>query len=377
MKIAIEAQRIFRLNKHGMDFVALELIRELQRLDKDNEYYILVAGGDDKCLTSSSNFHVIELRCPSYVLWEQFALPFALNKIKPDVVHCTSNTAPLFCPYPLVLTLHDVIFMEKKIGNNASAYQNLGRIYRRWVVPHVVRKARKIITVSHYEHNQIKETLQLDSDKLVTVYNGVGQKFQPVSDFSYIIRKYIPCDNYIFLLGNTDPKKNIYRALCGYAIYARQTEKPRPLLIADIDREYLYTLLDIGNMRDISTLLYTPGYISNKDLPVIYSGAFIFLYPSLRESFGLPILEAMACGTPVITSLKSAIPEVAGDEAAFINPENVDEISEMILKFENNSDFYNSQVEYGFKRAEIFSWKNTALGVRKLYNEITYGRPCE
>lgn len=353
-----------------MDFVALELIRALQELDKENEYYILVAGGEDRCLESSANFHVVDVRCPNYLLWEQFALPLALKKIKPDVVHCTSNTAPLYCPYPLVITLHDVIFLEKKIGSNSSAYQNLGRIYRRFVVPRVVNKAQKIVTVSHFERDQIRKTLPLESDKIVTVYNGVGEKFHPVINFSDITHKYIPQDGYIFLLGNTDPKKNIYNALCGYAQYARQAEKPRPLLIADLDKEYLSALLDKGNMTDIASLLYTPGYIPNKDLPAIYSGAFVFLYPSLRESFGLPVLESMACATPVITSLTSALPEVAGIEAALINPENTNEIAEMILRLENDSDFYKLQVEHGFKRAALFSWMNTASEIKKLYYGI-------
>lgn len=114
MKIAIEAQRIFRPNKHGMDFVALEVIRELQKLDTENEYYILTAPGEDHCLTPTSNFHIVEIKCPSYPLWEQFALPRAIRRIKPDLLHCTSNTAPVFCSVPLVLTLHDIIFLEKK-----------------------------------------------------------------------------------------------------------------------------------------------------------------------------------------------------------------------------------------------------------------------
>ena len=114
MRIAIEAQRIFRRKKHGMDFVALESIRELQRLDKVNDYYILVSPGEDRCIEETSNFHIVEVKMPSYPLWEQIGLPLAIRKIKPDLLHCTSNTDPLFCNVPLILTLHDFIFMEKR-----------------------------------------------------------------------------------------------------------------------------------------------------------------------------------------------------------------------------------------------------------------------
>ena len=127
MKIAIEAQRIFRKEKHGMDYVALETIRELQKIDQQNEYFILVSPGDDVCLQESANMHIVTVNWPSYPLWEQIGLPLALKKIKPDLLHCTSNTAPVYGNIPLVLTLHDIIFLEKKQGKNQSMYQRLGR----------------------------------------------------------------------------------------------------------------------------------------------------------------------------------------------------------------------------------------------------------
>ena len=104
MKIAIEAQRIFRKEKHGMDYVALETIRELQKIDQQNEYFILVSPGDDVCLQESANMHIVTVNWPSYPLWEQIGLPLALKKIKPDLLHCTSNTAPVHGNIPLVLT---------------------------------------------------------------------------------------------------------------------------------------------------------------------------------------------------------------------------------------------------------------------------------
>ena len=126
MKIAIEAQRIFRPNKHGMDFVALETIRELQKIDHENEYFIFVSPGPDHCLNDSDNMHIVELRCPSYPLWEQVALPRAVARVRPDLLHCTSNTAPVKCPVPLVLTLHDIIFLEKRQSSSRSLYQEMG-----------------------------------------------------------------------------------------------------------------------------------------------------------------------------------------------------------------------------------------------------------
>ena len=182
MRIAIEAQRIFRTNKHGMDFVALESIRELQKIDKENEYFIFVSPGEDHCLEETDNVHIIEVKCPTYPLWEQVALPRNVSKIKPDLLHCTSNTAPLNCPVPLVLTLHDIIFLEPRQGGNKSWYQNMGWYYRRMVVPRILPQCRKIITVSRFECDRIREVLRLPKDKITAIYNGYSEHFHPLAD---------------------------------------------------------------------------------------------------------------------------------------------------------------------------------------------------
>ena len=149
MKIAIEAQRIFRPDKHGMDFVALETIRELQKRNDGNEYYIIVAPGEDHCLEESANLSIVEVACPTYPLWEQIALPLAVKRLGADLLHCTSNTAPLCCPVLLVLTLHDIIYLEPRQQRSPSLYQEMGWHYRRLTVPRILKKCRKIITVSH------------------------------------------------------------------------------------------------------------------------------------------------------------------------------------------------------------------------------------
>ena len=371
MKIAIEAQRIFRINKHGMDFVALETIRELQKNDLENEYYILVAPGKDHCLKESLNFHILEIKCPSYPLWEQVALPMAIRKIKPDILHCTSNTAPLFCPVALVLTLHDIIFLEKRAHNNKSIYQNMGWYYRRFVVPRILKKCKQIITVSQFECNRIRETLHLPTEQIIAIHNGFSQRFHPMKDVYNITKKYIPSKEYLFFLGNTDPKKNTSRTLKAYSMYVKQSVNPLPLLIADLKEEVINQILKQEDIEEIKPMLYSPGYITHSDLPAIYNGARTFLYTSLRESFGIPLLEAMACGTPVITSNTSAIPEIAGDRAILVNPTDVNAIATQLLKLEKDKLYRKQQIEFGLERVKLFSWQYSAEKLLKVYQSIT------
>lgn len=370
MKIAIEAQRIFRTNKHGMDFVALETIRELQKTDRENEYYILVAPGEDHCLTPSANMHIVEIKCPTYPLWEQVALPRTVKKIKPDLLHCTSNTAPVNCNVPLVLTLHDIIFLEKKAGTNHSLYQNLGWHYRRIVVPRILSKCRKIITVSQFECDRIQKVLGLKPGQLIAIHNGFSKHFKPIENSGLITRKYLSAEKYIFFLGNTDPKKNTARTLKAYSLYLKQSENPLPLLIADLQEAVIDRILQDEGIPEIKSMLSYPGYITHADLPAIYNGASVFLYPSLRESFGIPLLEAMSCGTPVITSCTSAIPEIAGDGAILINPEDANAIADELIRLERSPEYRQEQINYGFERVKCFSWEKTARQLLEVYNHI-------
>lgn len=370
MRIGIEAQRIFRKNKHGMDFVVLQEIKELQKMDTPHEYFVFVKPGVDRCIESSEHVHIIEVNCPSYPLWEQWALPRAARKAGVDILHCTSNTAPIWCDIPLVLTLHDIIFLEPRDKKNKSLYQNLGYFYRRWDVPRILKKCRRIITVSDFELGNIKQKLQLPDSQLKMIYNGYNEWFRPIENDKQQYRKYIADAGYFFFLGNTDPKKNTERTLVAYAKYLEQSEVKRPLLMADLDQEYLNGIIERNGIEAIRDHIVMPGYIINSDLPYIYNNAFAFLYTSLRESFGIPLLEAMACGTPVITSNKSSMPEIAGHDAILINPESSDEIALKMLQLERDTDFYQRQKTVGLERAKLFSWRKTTENLLRLYEEV-------
>lgn len=370
MKIGIEAQRIFRNDKHGMDYVVLQEIIELQKADTQNEYFVFVAPGPDRCLKESDNVHIVEIKGGFYPTWEQCKLPRAAQQAGVDLLHCTSNTAPLYCRQPLILTLHDIIFLEPRDKANKSLYQNMGWLYRRLVVPRILEKCRRIITVSHFERQNIIDKLSLPPSQVVMIYNGYNQWFQPVSDEQRRFAKYIDQPGYLFFLGNTDPKKNTERTLIAYSKYLESSTVKRPLLMADIAPQYLDDICTRNHIQHIRQHIHVPGYIANSDLPYIYNSAFAFLYTSLRESFGIPLLEAMACGTPVITSNTSSMPEIAGPEAILVNPESPDDICRQLLRLETDDAFYQQQAKLGPARAKHFSWKLTAQQLLALYQSV-------
>ncbi len=377
MRIGIEAQRLFRKKKHGMDMVVLELIRNLQEIDKENEYFIFVKPDvDNQVIRETPNFHIVELGGGPYPTWEQIALPKAAKKYQCDLLHCTSNTGPVNTSIPLMITLHDIIYMESLslLKKDGTWYQKLGNVYRRWNVPVVVRKSKTVITVSDFERERISRFFGLNSSKLHTVYNGVGRHFRPISDkieLERIAAKYRLPEKFMFFLGNTDPKKNTRGVLKAYAEFRKTSATDYKLVMPDYEETALAALLKELDCPEIREHIHLTGYIINTDLPGIINLSTLFLYPSLRESFGIPILEGMACGIPVITSNTSSMPEIAGDSAFIIDPFKPEEITAAMNKILDNSDLYKQLSEKGIQRAALFSWENMAKSVLKLYNEFS------
>lgn len=376
MKIGIEAQRIYREHKHGMDFVALEMIRNLQIIDTVNEYIIYInEGPDTECLKETANFKIKVFGGP-YPLWEQIKLPRFAREDKLDILHCTSNTAPINCPVPLVVTIHDIIYFETHplTSKGYSPYQKFGNLYRRYVVKRLLHSSEQIITVSEFEKARFLNFLQLKDDQVRVVYNGVGAHFKPIDDediLKSIKTKYNLPDAFFLFLGNTDPKKNTRNTVVSFAKFKKQHGGNHQLVIGDLDPEVIKGFLKEENLESYFNDIFFTGYIHNNDLPAVINLADIFLYPSKRESFGIPVLEGMASGVPVITSNTSSMPEVGGDAALFVNPNDTDEICEAIHTLLSDKDLRAENIAKGLLRAAEFSWKNTAKEVLEIYSNIT------
>ena len=371
MKIGIEAQRLFRLHKHGMDIVALELIRALQNIDTKDEYFIFVKPDEDSdCLKETSNFHIIEVPSANYVFWEQVLLPIYAKKYGVEILHCTSNTAPLFLSIPLILTLHDVIFMEKSVGKNTSSnYQKFGNLYRKWIVPKIVRKCKKIVTISEVEKKNIIDTLHLNDSSISVVHNGVNGRFglKPSSIIVEEVKESLQLpDDFFLFLGNVEPRKNVNNTVKAFVAFAEKNSKVK-LVITGLKASFIENILSEINKTDYLSRIIITGFVSESVLLTLYSEAKVFLYPSLREGFGLPILEAMAFGTPVITSNISAMPEVAGDAAFYTNPYSVEEITKTMTIAYENQPLREQKIALGYTRPMVFTWQKTAQKMLEIY----------
>lgn len=374
MRIGIEAQRIFRKKKHGMDMVALELVKHIHEIDQKNEYVVFVKEDEDSaCLPSFPNIEVQVLASSPYPVWEQYHLPKAAKKAGVQLLHCTSNTAPVFPGVPLVITLHDIIYLEKLHIKEGTTYQKFGNLYRRWNVPSVVDKAEKIITVSEFEKNRICDHFGFEDDRVTAIYNGVSRNFNKVDDPKKLAEakaKFNLPEKFIFFLGNTDPKKNVHGVLKALSILKNKGELPCKLLMLDINRDYLSRVAnEIGDPDILNEIQFT-GYIPNSDLPAIYSQASLFLYPSLRESFGIPMIEAMRCGVPVISSVTSCMPEVAGGAAILVDPFQPEQLAATIKDLYFDENRKNELIAAGFERSKKFSWSENARKTIDIYQQI-------
>ncbi len=372
MRIGIEAQRLLRPHKHGMDIVAVETIRAFA--EHSQHEFVVFAKPDSAHdgLPTAPNIQIVELPGGPYPIWEQYALPKAARQHGIDLLHCTANTAPLQPSAPLVLTLHDIIFLEKAIvGGNW--YQRIGNLYRRWNVPRVVKMADCIVTVSHYERQRIIDHLRVDPSRVVTVHNAVSKQFRVINDADQIEsvrQKYKLPAEFIFFLGNTDPKKNVVGVLKALLLLKQRGQLCLPFVMANVSQDYVDGVLEQIGGQSLASDILLCGYIPNTILPVVYNAATVFLCPSLRESFGLPILESMACGTPVLTASTSAMPEVAGDAALLADPASPDEMASQLKRLLTSTDLRASLREKGLKRAALFSWQNTAKQLLTVYENV-------
>jgi glycosyltransferase involved in cell wall biosynthesis len=379
LTIGVDA-RLIKLRR-GMGNYVHSLLREYSQIEFDHH---IIAYVDD----SASVQHVprssqisVEVVPPSfYPICEQIALPKQVERDEVDVLHCPANTAPLrLTPATkLVLTIHDVMYLQPAsvLPVSPSLYQRLGRRYRSLVVPRVAKQAACIIAVSNFTKSDILSHIQLDESRIRVIYEAQGQDVRRISDeaISAVLDRYSITKPYMFALGAVDPRKNTQRIIQAFAKFKNATSSRFKLVIcglSDVDRDKFQSAAKaLGVLHHVHFL----PFISREDLIAFYGGAEMLVYPTFYEGFGFPVLEAMGCGTPVITSGVTSIPEVAGDAALFVDPSDDDEITTAISSLAYDAQLSNAYREKGTEQVRKFSWKQVARETLEVYEALAYNQ---
>lgn len=370
MRIGIEAQRIFRENPHGMDVFAINLINELAVLEGVSKIFVFINADEVKPGIIHAHDRVeLVLFSGQYAYWEQVLLPKKVKEYRLDCMHFTSNTRSVRMSVPVITTLHDVFFLDSHplLSSGFTAYQGFGNLYRRWLV-NFLGKRNKYVTVSNSEAERIKSKHGFKSVEVV--YNGCADRFAPVEgeELQSVLEQFKIDSPYIFFFGNTDPKKNTKRTFraCVEVLKSHPNQK---LVIADY-YDYRSLLLEEVDDEDVIARIQFLGYIPQENMPAVYSGASVFVYASLFESFGLPQIEAMRCGVPVVAGNCGAMLEVTEQKAVHVDPTDVKALTEAIDKILNEPVYASNLVKAAYSVAAKYSWTNTAKSYLTLYKQL-------
>lgn len=372
--IGIDARYGLRKGRRGIGNYIYHLLSEFQRLMPDGFRFILYADRTaDPAVTARFQgdlFTVRVLPAPNFAWWEQVALPLAVRRDRVDLLHCTANIAPvIFKPCRLVTTIHDVIeFRRREFGDTKLTFRHrLSRAYRMGALPRVARLSDRIITDAEFSRQDIAAALNVRPEKIKTVYiatsrgrNGRNLEQQE------LLQKLGIDEEYVFALGAADRRKNTARLLEAYRRLRAETGTNTLLVVAGIEKPEVFAPLAGKGVR-----LF--GFLPDEAISALYEHALFFVYPSLYEGFGLPVLEAMERGTPVLCSATTAVGEVAGDAALKCNPKDTGDLAAKMRMLLDDAALRSALTAKGYARVKDFSWERCARETLAVYREVLEG----
>jgi glycosyltransferase involved in cell wall biosynthesis len=370
LRIAIDAHSV-GAKLGGNESYALNLIEALAQIDSVNQYtlYVTTAEAYERFHQRWPNFKVHTTLPHTPLIRIPLTLSAELRKHPVDVLH-VQFTAPPFCPCPMVVSIHDLSFEHLP-----QTFNRRSRTQLRLTVRHSARRATKILTLSEHTRRDVIDTYEIEPDKVTAIPLAAPAHFGPIKDDKELQRvrhNYGIDRDYVLAVGSIQPRKNLVRLVKAYAaLRGAHTGNRYPQLVLAGKCGWLYDetfrALEQTGVKDSVVLT---GYVPETDLPALYSGALCFVYPSFFEGFGLPPLEAMKCGAPVIVGDATSLPEVVGDAALKVDPYDVSAIAAAIDGLINNSELRRELSVKGLRRAKMFDWKDTAQRTLKVYEQV-------
>jgi glycosyltransferase involved in cell wall biosynthesis len=364
MHVAINAHllahtRSFR--RAGVSHYIEQVLLHLGAIDRANRYTVYTTHGlDGAALPLPPNFRVVPSRLPTInprvrIPWEQLLAPLLVRRIRADVFHGVLNVLPLTCPVPGVVTIHDLAFIRFP-----QTFRSYNRTYLDFATRLSARRAARILAVSEHTKREVVGILGVPPERVVVTPNAVRAHFRPPAPAelaAFRAAKGLP-EQFVLYVGTLEPRKNLPTLLEAYAEVARRSAAP---LIVGGGKGWLYDqvfqrLEELGLRERVRFI----GYIDEEELPLWYAAATVFVFPSIYEGFGMPPLEAMACGTPVVTSDSSSLPEVVGDAGLMASPYDAAAFAAAISRVLGDADLRHDLRERGLVRARAFDWRVTA-----------------
>jgi glycosyltransferase involved in cell wall biosynthesis len=376
MIIGIDANEANVKRKVGISEYAYQLLLEFNKLknlpmNKDLEFRIYLKDKPSSDLPPEDKKWQYNVFGPR-PLWTQIALPWNLftHKPCPDVFFTTSHYAPRFSPIPTVVSVMDVSYLYFQDMFKKADHIQL----KRWT-SYSVKKAARVLTISKSSKNDIIKEYNMPEEKVVVVYPGVKPTAcleSSVYGMNTIKAKYGISDNFILFVGTLQPRKNIVRLIEAFAKASGNEKISHDLQLVIVGKKgWMYEeILKKPKELKIEEKVKFLDFVSDDELIVLYQHAICFILPSLYEGFGLPVLEAMKHGCPVITSNISSLPEAAGDAAVYIDPEDVEDIAEKIFKVVTHPELRQELKEKGKAQLVKFSWEKTARATLKVLEEV-------
>jgi glycosyltransferase involved in cell wall biosynthesis len=373
LRIAIDAHSI-GTELGGNESYATNLIEALAEIDSVNHYTLYVTRREalERFNNRWPNFAVRATLPHTPLIRIPLTLSAELRKNPVDVLH-VQFTAPPFAPCPVVATIHDLAF-----EHFPQTFKRRSSMQLRLTVRHTARSASHIITLSEYSRRDIIETYGIAPERISVTPASAPASFAPVTEEKELARVrdlYGIEGDYVLSVGAIQPRKNLSRLIAAYSSLRRTQaggKLPQLVLVGKCAWLYDETLRTIKDL-EVSNSVVLTGYVPEDHLPALYSGALFFVYPSYFEGFGLPPLEAMKCGAPVIVGNKTSLPEIVGDAGVLVDPFDVNEIACAMERLMRDSSFRSHLRAKGLERAKLFDWKETARRTLAVYRKAAGG----
>lgn len=378
MHIGIDAHAI-GARQGGNETYIRNLIRTLAEVDGANRYSLYLANARaaeewrEGFARRFPNFQIRLLPPPTPLVRVPLWLGLELRRRPVDVLH-VQYTAPPLCPAPVVATIHDLAFEHLP-----ETFTRRGAWQLKMTVRRTAQRAVRIATVSEFSRQDLIQTYRLAPEKIVVTHNGIEPHFTPqpqTSDEAATTRqRFGIARDYLLAVGSLQPRKNLVRLIRAYARLRREIESHAPQLVIVGRKLWLANeIFAAVKQQPWAADVLLTGYVNDEDLPALYRHAAAFVYPSLFEGFGLPPLEAMACGTPVVTSNTSSLPEVVGDAALLVDPYDEPALTRALLRITEDQALRARLCKQGIIQAQKFTWRAAAEKTLQLYRESGAGR---